>query len=835
MTVQPERKSLEPYFRDDVVLRDYQLEGVRWIASRRSCIIADDMGLGKGQVLSAPVLTPSGWTQMKDLAVGSEVIGSDGAATEITGIFPRGVLPVYRVTFSDGSSELFDEDHLWAVNSPVRKARGSAHVVKSTRELVDGGLRDAAGNRKWYIPMVEPVTFEVGEELTIDPYTIGAILGDGAVSQHSVTLTTDREIAESLTLPAGVECRIRDIPVGKYEADYIAIAGLVGMVPHLRELGMMGKRSESKSIPHRYLWAPRPEQRIALLQGLLDTDGTPVASRGNKRTTIEYGTVSAQLAADVKFIVQSLGGTASIQEKVPTYHYKGEKKEGQVYYRMVLSLPSAVTPFRLARKLARWTPRSKYEPTRGIESIEYSHDEPVQCISVAADDSLYVTTDFIVTHNTIQALAAMCIDIKHGFAERICIVCPPSLKGNWAEEIMKFTRLDFYVVKGGPQKRVKQMLAYKNATGPRVLIVNYEQIVGSLVTMHDMNFHITAYDEAHYLKNPLAQRTIASVDMPTLRSFMLTGTPVLNSIDELWPLLYKVDPVEWPSLPEFLDRYAVYGGYGGNQIVGVRNEEELRARLAPYMIRREKSLVLDLKEPQVIPRYVDMYDAQEKMYRRALDEMVIELDDGTQEEIENSLTQFLRLKQISNTTYPFAEKDVSAKLDLAVDDAKIIAANGWKSVIFTQFTDTFTVVADRLRKAGLTVHELSVAVKPDERAAFVSNWGAQPTPDVLLCSTHIAGVGLNMTQARHCLFIDKLFVPGLNKQAVDRLHRLGQDETQPVQVFEYFSRGTVEEKIERILQRKQTVIGSVVQPTSELREALIEALQEEGVTIERAA
>src|SRR5690606_17556076 len=127
----------------------------------------------------------------------------------------------------------------------------------------------------------------------------------------------------------------------------------------------------------------------------------------------------------------------------------------------------------------------------------------------------------------------------------------------------------------------------------------------------------------HYMKSVTAQRTIANIDMPTKRAFLLTGTPMLNNVGELWPLLYKCDEKEWGSQAAFLDRYASYGGYGGNQITGVMNEDELQARIAPYFLRRLSDDVLNLKEPQIIDRFADMTDKQAKLYKRIVDEAIL--------------------------------------------------------------------------------------------------------------------------------------------------------------------------------------------------------------------
>lgn len=436
---------------------------------------------------------------------------------------------------------------------------------------------------------------------------------------------------------------------------------------------------------------------------------------------------------------------------------------------------------------------------------------------------------------TLQALAAACIDVKHFGAEKIVIVTPPSLKGNWAFELDKFTRLPYVVLKGSPNKRFKTLFEFIAMTGPKVLIVNYEQTINHIPQMYDMGWDIAIYDEAHYMKSPDAQRTVANIDMPARRSFLLTGTPMLNNVGEIWPLLYKCDKEEWGSQAAFLDRYASYGGRGNNQITGVMNEAELQARIAPYFLRRLKSLVLNLKEPQVITRYADMTTKQAKLYKQIIEEEVLPWSDGTEEEISNAMAKFLRLRQAANTTVPFLEKEESGKLDLVTADAIEIMSQGDKVAQFTQFNDTYDATVVRLKKAGAPVYELHSGVKPEDRAAVVKRWSDHQGPAMLVCKSQIASVGLNMTAARHMQLIDKLFTPGLNQQMIDRMHRLGQDETQPVQVLQYFSIDSAEARVQQILEYKERVIGKVVKTSAELNEVMLEALREEGVQFDNAA
>lgn len=803
-----ERKSLEPWIKDEIQYYPHQTEAIRKLARTRSFLLADEMGLGKAQSIYSPVLTPSGWTRMIDLKVGDPVIGSDGLPTKIKAIHPQGMKLMMKVTLSDKTEIECCTDHLWAVTTPSRKHKGSPGMVMSTEDLAYRGLQHKNGNNKYYIPQVAPVEFEPQIDQILDPYLVGVLLGDGSLSHRSVSFTTDRVIIENLEIPSDAEITfIDDLASG-----YTAHAGTSGMLDYTRKLGIQGCKSEEKFIPDSYKLGSI-STRIAVLQGLLDTDGTPVQSRGGPGTTIEYGTVSKQLADDVKFIVGSLGGFCSVQEKIPTFSHNGESKTGQPFYRMVLRIPFWIKPFRLGRKLERWVARSKYEPTRAITKIEPIGLQEAQCITVEAEDGLYVTNNFAVTHNSLQAITVFAIDIALKKSRTAIVICPATLKGNWLDEFDKFTRIHAVMLDGAPAKREIQINEFDAHAEPKVLIVNYEQVVAHLDRFNSMQFDVAIFDEAHYIKNPKSKRTKACLSLRTTRNFMLTGTPMLNKPDELWSILHKIDPAEpvFKKYWSFVNRFCMRGGFGGKEIVGVKNRSELNNKLNRYMTRRLKKDVLDLPDVQILERRVDLLPEQKKLYNEILNELKMTLpDEPNPVEIQNALTKMLRLKQVCGTTASFTGVDHSAKLDLALQDDIEIIKSGEKGVVFTQFRSVQEAYEKRLRDAAIPVWILNGDVPIPERQGVVKDWASSGEPGIMLCMLQVAGVGLNMTAARHGAFLDKLYVPGLNKQAIDRLHRIGASSMHPVQIREYKARGTIDIRIDQILKQKTSLVDSTV-------------------------
>ena len=486
--------------------------------------------------------------------------------------------------------------------------------------------------------------------------------------------------------------------------------------------------------------------------------------------------------------------------------------------------------------------RKSLEPYLKDEVKFYEHQ--VTGIRKLARMHNFLLADDMGLGKSLQALTVATIDVKRGWAGKIIIVCPVTLRGNWADEIEKFTSFKYLLLgeainaegktkKLGPAAREEQLAEFALWDEPKILICNYEQVVSHVTELNRMAFDIAIYDEAHYIKNHKSKRTKAAQQLHTTRSFLLTGTPMLNQVNELWSILHKIDPAAYPKYWSFVNRYCVFGGYKDKQIVGAKNEKELTHRLNEVMVRRMKKDVLDLPDIQIIPRRVDLSDEQRKLYDKANEELVIEMSGlSDPSEIENALTKFLRLKQICGTTLPFTGEDVSSKLDLAIEDVIEVMSNGHKVVVFTQFRDVLEAFCQRLEKHGkahpaedFDVWELHGDVPTDKRMPLVREWTDHREAGALACMLQISGLGLNMTASSHAFFLDKLFVPGLNQQAIDRLHRIGASATQPVQVHEYICRKTIENRVEQILNLKRKTFDSIVNE-NDFKRRLIAALIE---------
>lgn len=467
------------------------------------------------------------------------------------------------------------------------------------------------------------------------------------------------------------------------------------------------------------------------------------------------------------------------------------------------------------------------------DEIEYKPWQ-VDGVRELAQRTSFLLADDMGLGKSLQALTIFAVDVKREWASTCLIVAPATLKGNWADEIQKFTRFPHLVLHGTPTERNKQLVEFASLEGPKILVVNYELVVLHLDTLDALRFDVAIFDEAHYLKNPKAKRTKACLNLYSRRSFMLTGTPMLNHVDELWTILHRITPKEFPKYWSFLNRYAVFGGYKDKQIIGVKNEKELTERLHGIMLRRMKDDVLDRTQPMPVERRVDLTPEQKKLYDEVVNEMRLpRADQADPDDIENALTKFLRLKQICGTTKPFTGDDHSGKLDVAVLDAIELMENGRKIVVFTQFRDVLEAFCSRLDNLApdFDVWELHGGVKMEDRQPIVNEWSNQrdskgePKPGAIVCMLQVAGVGLNMVAASDVLFLDELFVPGLNKQALDRVDRIGQ--TRPVVYYRYVTRNTIENRVQQILRTKSKLFGEIVESDPGWKRKLYKALMEE--------
>lgn len=355
---------------------------------------------GKALSLDSGILTPKGWKKMRDIKVGDYAIGADGKAAKVIGVYPQGVKEMYKVVFDDKTEVKCSGDHLWTVRTREDRKQGKKRTVKTTdmlkNYLVEGGKR-----KNYCIDYVEPIEFEGKlDKDDLDPYYLGALLGNGCFSERSFS-TGDKEMIELLKekMPQ------TDTIIYKDRYDYIikkkedtrnekGYRIKAETFKKLEEYGLSEAHSWDKFIPDKYIYSSI-EDRIELLRGLFDTDGYADGSG-----TLEYTTVSERLADNVTEVARSLGGRVVRGEKIGKYRDKnGNQIECRKTYRLYIKMP--INPFHLKRKAEKYITREKHiRKYKYITSIEKIENEECQCIMVDNESHLFVTDGYNLTHNT---------------------------------------------------------------------------------------------------------------------------------------------------------------------------------------------------------------------------------------------------------------------------------------------------------------------------------------------------------------------------------------------------------------------------------------------------
>lgn len=354
-------------------------------------------GKGKAQPLEEPVLTANGWKKMGELTLNDKVINPvTGKPIKLLGIYDRGLLDTYKITFSDGSCTECAGDHLWSVFKSG-KAKDRLRTLDTETLLKDYKVENKTASGTFKYRYSTPLTVPIEgnyTKLPIHPYVLGFILGDGCISGNRLTVrvSTNRE-----DWPEIVD-RLRSyLPDPNLVHEGTEVRGakhfrIHGLGKELKDLGLIGCKSKDKFIPELYLKSSIENRRL-LLAGLLDTDGC-VGSKKKISKVSTYSSKSEHLRDGISYLVRSLGGLSTKNEST-------RFKYGRYTTSYVCSIRLTFNPF-----LRKYKTKSYGEFTRRnrmvntIRNIEYIGKKVCRCIKVDSSEGLYITRDFIVTHNS---------------------------------------------------------------------------------------------------------------------------------------------------------------------------------------------------------------------------------------------------------------------------------------------------------------------------------------------------------------------------------------------------------------------------------------------------
>lgn len=834
-----------PCRRCGIRFRKHQRVGIAWLFMRGRGLIADQVG---PQPLHAQVLTPTGYRRMGDLCVGDAVIDPDGQTSAVTGVYPQGELSVYRITFSDGTWAESTLNHLWKVRGPIEPYR-----TRVGREYRDGEVwhvrtldeisRHAKSSA---VPLIAQPPDFAESALPLDPYLLGLLLGDGCLSRNTPQfLSADLELLEAAQ-------RLRPAGWGWSYAGHrtgCEIYSFPGGAPILRDLGLYRHRSWNRFVPQQYKWASA-KTRLAVLQGLMDTDGNWAAG------SVEFASTSPQLAQDVADLARSLGlRTSGPNPRETFYTYQGERKAGRTAYRVCIAETDEIRVFRLGRKL-RPQPRRRLrgdltnasarqgwrrdQRVKWIRKIEHIGRMPVQCISVSAPSQLYVTDNWTVTHNTgktAQAAGLIACVKQIGELEerRAVVVVRPSALPQWCTELQRFLpKIGLAAATGTRKQRIEKYLSpweilvtgYQMFNNDHELLENFP--VGTLV-VDDVDPLRTRSSQTAYTIKRLARRSD--------RVVVLTGTPLQKRLHELHSVLEPLGGLDLlGSETAFRRRYVreelirVYNPHAGRlittrKVVGYKSLDEFVQTVAPLTLRRTPEHIDDVDLPVITPNnvYLDLHPAQAERYAE-LRKGVLKIikEQGESVKRTKAAGQFLYGAQICAGLCTLGEPDApgtSVKLDWIENMLIDGDLSDEKVVVFCHFTNTAEALMTRLTKAGIG-HVVIWGRDQDKghRAQAQTRFWDDPSCRALV-GTEAIEQSLNLQVSRHLINVDQLMNPARMQQLAGRIRRDGSS-FKTVYVHNLLTRDTQEEQYLELLSREQALADHVWGESNQLYEAL---------------
>jgi hypothetical protein len=768
---------------------DFQETSILFALQRRRALIADEPGLGKGHPLTTRILTPEGYTPIGKLSVGDKVIGASGKPVDVLGVFDRGILPVYRVTTSDGASTTVDGEHLWTVYDHIEDDWITIDTIQLNARIMRG--------EKISLPLVSDAVEFTGKAYDIQPFTAGVQLANGKVYEDAV-------------------------PVD----------------PTPYETGS-------------------PSQRMAFLSGVIRSigriRGDDQCCRLYFRRTLSTDDANQRVIHSISQIVRSLGGLTAISRK--THHWRVD-----IYLPDDLWLPLVGYNTPRKRINRRWRYFRPGVPNRFIQSVRPVGQDHVRCISVNAPDNLYLTDEFIVTHNTVSALGA---SNNIDGINSMLVICLASHKIHWARAVEKWDLhgLSIGIAEGG----------YFPDT--ECVVINYDILHRHYDTLRAGKWSVMICDEAHVLQNELARRTLNvfggkakvypdaepdDVDddgeivksaykkkkgakkiwkkweaIEAEREFFLTGTPIPNRVKNMWTLIKRCDPRGLGrSYEAFAYRYcAAYETFHGMDDNGSSNLPELNRILKDrFMVRHLKNEVLkDLppKVRQIVPLASEGLQKKLQAEKDAVAELLMayEAQMGIHVDLDTESLADLVMRarpQMFDDYAKTVDDDIGkdtplnklaiaraelalAKVPMAIEYISNLMNQGLKVVVFAYHRAVIEALRDRWADSCALIYG---GTPTHKRQAEADRFQEDETCNPFIGQYTAAGTGYTLIEACHVVCIEMTWLPYELSQAEDRCHRIGQEDT--VFVHHLVVEGSMDEGMLGKIVAKQDVIDAAL-------------------------
>ena len=776
---------------------DHQKAGLKKIIENKgTAALLFEPGLGKGHPMSEPVLTPTGWKRMGDLKVGSYVIGAKGRAVEVTGIYNRGVLPVYQVEMHDGGSVRVDGDHLWKVGRKMRDGR-VLWSVKDTRTLMEDAAEDGRMQTQYCVPVAQNIRSSVSSDrLPIEPFLLGHLLSR----------------------------RVENAP---------------------------------EEIPEVMLTASLTDRR-ALLAALVETTDLET------RRGAVFVTPVKRVAEGVRRLAWSLGLDVQLFDR---------SWDGHPQFRVVMH-------------------KDRY-PLRWIKSITPCGGQPVRCISVDAKDRLYVTKDWIVTHNTATVVDyASLLAIQEEVA-RVLVVAPLAAVDQWALQAPRWAspqvnvwaealggsvtqKLEALQARGGlvPAKPTggagpgkaftgRNMHGHRSiAVGARkdgeeippdevwpsgldhfldsekpllviealnIDVLSQRRAEGSRTTadrtldaIRKFGPDLVVIDESHLIKSVSSNvsRLAARIGRQSKRRIILTGTVMPKNPLDVFAQWRFLDPKAFghggkdATFTGFKNEYAVMGGFMGYEVKGFRNLDHMQKIMGQRAAVALKAEALDLPKTTDVVVPVHLSTAEERAYEAMKKRLQATLLSGRSSTAMGRLAQMMRLRQITAGHLPDDDGNVEvigkskAKTVASIVNDTLDGEN--RIVVFAVFRREIEQIRQEIARSDTVVLTITGDTDPEDRLAMRRRFGSDdPQRIVLVAQIQTLSLAVNeLVTASNAVFASLSTKRDEWVQARDRLNRLGQ--TKPCTFWYALAPGTVDEVQYKVYEDRSNLERSVL-------------------------
>ncbi len=419
-----------------------------------------------------------------------------------------------------------------------------------------------------------------------------------------------------------------------------------------------------------------------------------------------------------------------------------------------------------------------------------------------------VLADEMGLGKTLQALTMLHLEIEGGNKLPSLVVCPTTLVWNWQEEFKKFLpKVKVLVINGNHRREL-----FKEISDAQVVITSYPLLRRDIELYKKVSFNYVILDEAQNIKNRNTQNAQVAKELKASMRLAMTGTPIENSIMDLWSIFDFLMPGFLGGAEKFKRRYEM-------PITKFQDKEQLAklsSRILPFVLRRlKRDVIKDLPDKIEQVSYCELEPTQGKIYAKMIESArQIAAKSVDENGFEKSrmliLTLILRLRQIC--CHPLIagvdlkHRSVSGKMELLKETLGELLAGGHKVLIFSQFVSMLSIMEDYLKHENIAYAYMDGSSR--DRQEEVARFNNDPALKVFLLSLKVGGVGLNLTSADAVIIYEPWWNPAVENQAIDRVHRIGQHNS--VLAFRLITKGTIEEKMLELQNRKRFLMDALV-------------------------